>query len=546
MPGEPSQRSFLLSLLGRMLDQLAPGSVALLRPLPSDFDPRRDDVDLLMSETTRAELLNLLATLATNVGRTERSEYRHPSDCRAIVPNAHERLGQSFYIEAQECCPVPFHFRVSQVRREKIRLTLWDLHCESSLQVDLWSEFRQFPNRRFVSVPAEALLAMNSLVGRTERSEFRQLAHAPELAPLGPAYGSAAVEVLRPDVHFCLLVLHLASKRKSLSSAVTRERLTDAFERLKAWAIDGTHDMSTLLTLAESMLNATTLAQTVVTAAETYLLAQVTSSSPSLTHRISRVLDNARGDLRRWWMKQVPCIAIDGSDGAGKTTLIRSLCHAANEPMKSVVAKKLYRRSWVYQIVHSSLRRLTGRDRCAVDDQLAAFTTVRAAIQLWCAFAWTLIRDRFARRRTLLLDRSVGSFLIRNRKGQSLAMTPMWSFISRFVPPMTTVLLTVPWSVLQTRKQEMSQSSHEAYQSWLWLLATRHRPFDVIVFDNTLPSHSAADGLLTMLGLSTTDQCRPDERSEFRLLDGIAELAGARSDRSQQEGQSPSQQEVAA
>ncbi len=353
MPGEPSQRSFLLSLLGRMLDQLAPGSVALLRPLPSDFDPRRDDVDLLMSETTRAELLNLLATLATNVGRTERSEYRHPSDCRAIVPNAHERLGQSFYIEAQECCPVPFHFRVSQVRREKIRLTLWDLHCESSLQVDLWSEFRQFPNRRFVSVPAEALLAMNSLVGRTERSEFRQLAHAPELAPLGPAYGSAAVEVLRPDVHFCLLVLHLASKRKSLSSAVTRERLTDAFERLKAWAIDGTHDMSTLLTLAESMLNATTLAQTVVTAAETYLLAQVTSSSPSLTHRISRVLDNARGDLRRWWMKQVPCIAIDGSDGAGKTTLIRSLCHAANEPMKSVVAKKLYRRSWVYQIVHS-------------------------------------------------------------------------------------------------------------------------------------------------------------------------------------------------
>ncbi len=38
----------------------------------------------------------------------------------------------------------------------------------------------------------------------------------------------------------------------------------------------------------------------------------------------------------------------------------------------------------------------------------------------WCVFAWTLIRDRFARPRTLLLDRSVGSFLIRNRKGPSL------------------------------------------------------------------------------------------------------------------------------
>jgi thymidylate kinase len=508
MPGEPFQRSLLLSLIGRMLNQLPPGSVALLRPLPSDFDPRRDDVDLLMSETTRAELLNLLAT---HLGRTERSELRHPSDCRAVVPNAHERVGQSFCIGAQECYPEPFHFRVSQVRREKIRLTLWDLHCESSLQIDLWSEFRQFPNQRSVSIPAEALLA------------------------LGPAYGSAAVKVLRPDVHFCLLVLHLASKRKSLSSAVTRERLTDAFERLKAWAIDGTHDMSPLLTLAESMLNATTLAQTVVTAAETYLLAQVTSSSPSLAHRISRVLDNTRGELRRWWMKQVPCIAIDGSDGAGKTTLIRSLCRSTDEPMKPVVAKKLYRQSWVYQIVHSTLRYLTGRDRCAVDDQLAAFTTVRAAMRLWCAFAWTLIRDRFARRRTLLLDRSVGSFLIRNRKGQSLAMTPMWSFISRFVPPMTTVLLTVPWSVLQTRKQEMSQSSHEAYQSWLWLLVTRHRPFDVIVFDNTLPSHSAADGLLTMLGLATTSP------------DGLRRSASVNCESSdpEQEGR-PSQQEVAA
>jgi thymidylate kinase len=311
------------------------------------------------------------------------------------------------------------------------------------------------------------------------------------------------------------------------------------------------------------------------------------------------VLDNARGKLRRWWMKQVPCIAIDGSDGVGKTTLIRSmllalpvlrragdvspLMHprqqhqgihiprgpessilhergisdATHETMTPIVAKKLYRRSWIYQIVHSALRRLTGRDRCAVDDQLAAFTTVRAAMRLWCSFAWTLIRDRFARRRTLLLDRSVGSFLIRNRKGQPLSMAPMWSFISRFVPSMTTVLLTVPWSVLKARKQEMSRSSHEAYQSRIWLMATRHRPFDVIVFDNTLRSDSAADCLLTMLGLATAspDAGGQDSReavgrepSDVAAPDGLRYSASVNCESSspEQEGRQPSQPEVAA
>lgn len=48
----------------------------------------------------------------------------------------------------------------------------------------------------------------------------------------------------------------------------------------------------------------------------------------------------------------------------------------------------------------------------------------------------------------------------------------------------------------------MSEISHESYQLHLWLLFTRHHPFDVFVFDNTLPGDLAADCLLKMLALT--------------------------------------------
>ena len=124
----------LLSLLNSLLLRVEGSTIALLRPLPKNFDAERDDVDLLISLEHRSRLLEI-----------------------AFEATATEN----------------FHFRVLQTCSEKAQLTLWDERCGNSLKIDLWSSFSQLPNHRRKAIPAEHLLQFRA----DDRTGIQQRVH---------------------------------------------------------------------------------------------------------------------------------------------------------------------------------------------------------------------------------------------------------------------------------------------------------------------------------------------------------------------------------
>ena len=92
---------------------------------------------------------------------------------------------------------------------------------------------------------------------------------------------------------------------------------------------------------------------------------------------------------------------------------------------------------------------------------------------------------------TTILDRSIDSFLIIDRKSDTPHLTRFATWIERLIPPATRVLLTLPHADLTGRKQEMSAPGHDIYQRLLFEQALRQQPADLILLAN-LPSAQAA------------------------------------------------------
>jgi len=462
----PNRSADLLTLLNDFLLRVSEGPVVLLRPLPNDFDSRRDDVDLLLTAPQRSKLLS--AVFEASVA------------------------GQ-------------LHMRVRQACDEKAELVLWNPDCTSSLTVDLWSAFNQLPHHRRKVIRADHLLSSISPDSQLSGSPLNATIQMPA------------------DLDLCLFVLHLASKQKPLASPVVRQRLLVAFDRLRRLSLEETDsalclsDVSHLLTSFEPLLCSVRIPPHLVRDAETYLLKRVRASSDKLYGPIpeSRGRRGLLTKTRRWLMTRVPCLAIVGSDGAGKSSVCETLAKSQASNFEPCVGKKLYRRSLLYQLLSGLAKRIGGIERGDFDDQKAGWITLRASFSLWFhfavrpakgigllrgeagAFGWA-VNDAFSThprpscRRTLLLDRSVASFLIVDRKTQNPQRHRSASWLERLLPPVTTVLLAVPFSLLSQRKQEMSHEGHERYQWLLFQQAMRQKPVDVIVVANTRSVDDAA------------------------------------------------------
>lgn len=452
----------LLSLLNSLLLRVEGLPIALLRPLPQNFDAERDDVDLLISHEQRSRLLEI-----------------------AFKATATEH----------------FHFRVLQSCAEKVQLTFWDERCEESLKVDLWSSFSQIPNHRRKAISAERLLALHA-------------GHSTAIQK-GPADDSILLEAavrLRSDIEFCLLILHLVVRKKSLATTVTRERLDSAFENLKSFSltesperIDG---LPELLQVAESTRFSNVLSQQHVQLAESHLFrelakADLSDAQPFLDFRKpGRTICRAR----RWIAQQAPCIVIIGSDGAGKTTICKSLVAACPSSIVPMVAKKLYRRSLIYRISTGLAKRI-GIERGLFDEQHCIWLTLRAATAFWMVSVWHMTKQamrallKIKRSRIMLLDRSIAGFLIQDRKSQNPRLHPQAESLERVLPPSTTVLLSVSFEKLSLRKQEMSYLGHQLYQRILFEQALRQSPVDLIVLSNSGNSDGAVRSIQSILKL---------------------------------------------
>jgi hypothetical protein len=155
---------------------------------------------------------------------------------------------------------------------------------------------------------------------------------------------------------------------------------------------------------------------------------------------------------------------------------------------------------------------------------MAPFITLRASAAAWMSMclplnAWSMLKSAVTDRKrlisgrelpaTALLDRSIASFLITERKSDTPTLTRAATWIESLIPPVTSVLLTLPHSELTRRKQEMSAPGHDTYQRMLFEQALRQQPADLILLANLPSTQAAATAICELL----RDEGRPVESS---------------------------------
>lgn len=466
-PVSPSLGHGALPLLLGLLQAARPGSFALLRPVSLTFDPCRDDVDLLMT----------------------------PESCNVLRQMAFDRA-----------CEGHLHFRIRQDRPEKVRLTIWTLDGSEFVEADVWTAVTQLgPWRNRGALDAGQLLQFvdpNTLQEAsprdTERSEDD--ATRTDNRPTGLNSPADPLPRLRPDIELCVYILHLAAKKRCLRSERVQERLRDMRERLLQRPDFRFH---WLQRIAMELLNATEMTGAHwVPALEHLHQSEAARTGCGVRPMTRSRRQQVAAAARRWMMRHSPCIAIRGCDGVGKSALVGALQKTSSD-ISAVVAKKLYRRSLLYQLTGGLARRVAGLSRCAFDDRLGRVLTVRATAALWLKRLLSSLP--LVRRRVLVLDRCVRDFLIRDRKtDQPVLLAGAW-WMEKLVPPATTVLLVLDWDNVCRRRPEMTREGFRRYQQMLFDQSRTGLSTDVLVFANVLSPGSGVHALCRCLGLPADD-----------------------------------------
>ena len=464
------------------------GRVALLRPLAGNFDDQRDDMDLLLTESQRKQLL--------------RAAY-----ARCILGD--------------------IHCRIQQNSPTKIQLILWTTDCSSQLMIDLWTSFDQLPRRRYNAISAVRLL---NTLSDGNASERRENVHGCPQIP--------ALRLLPADIDFCLLVQHLAAKRRKLTTPACRERIVAACERLRSLATASAtvHDplLTALLDLASRLPLAMIVTPNFIKVTEACLLQRLAAvpnnrGLPVLERRQRR---GPVTELRKAILQRRPAVAVIGSDGTGKSSIVAALTLQQQNTV-TVVAKKFYRRSLAYQFVGGLIKRLCGMDRGDFDDHVSPWISIRAAAAFWVTMClpfshWSKSRvsgtamngpvsvSELSRpKRTLILDRSCVTFLITDRKSDAPRLTSSATWIEAVTPPVRSVLLTLPYTALEHRKQEMSSAGHEIYQHLLFEQALRQRPSDLTLLAGLPSAEESAAALCKILKWVSLPVGEPRTSTEF-------------------------------
>lgn len=444
--------------LSRLLSRRDAEPVILLRSLPSEFDASRDDVDLLLTAARREQLLHDALEAAT-AGR--------------------------------------LNFSVRQNGPDKVRLTLWSIDTSTQLAVDLWEVFNQCPAakpQKRLSLPAQL---------------FTNVA-------LTPAADLPGAWRLPADLEFCLLVLHLSGKQKSLRCPVTRKRLIEARHRLLEANRPGS-DLAALQECANRLSTALQILPEQVHECVTWLRQQLAgtcnAASAGSAQRFARKRRQSFSNRWRLFLgSRVPVLAITGSDGVGKSAVVSELNRMQPRRMQPCKAKKLYRRSLTYQLLAAVVQSAAGWTMETLDDRIAPLLALRSAMALWPR---VLLRLLFgspvavitgAGIATLVLDRSPAGVLLTHRKDLQPRQMTGTRWLERLLPPQTTVLLTLPFERLTARRVEMKTSdSHECYQRLLLQQALRSQPVELIVLNAADSVHLLARRVLRLLDDGTLE-----------------------------------------
>lgn len=328
------------------------------------------------------------------------------------------------------------HFRVTRSRREKVQLTIYSTDLAHSAVFDLWTALPQIDRGR------------HSL-------RFDDVAHA-----VTPTDG--AIVRLPPCIEAAIYLHHLASKRKSFCESHTQERIRtfrhhacdDPACRVAAWMDDS---------LGSSQVSRATLQ----------------ASRALLERRLNLRFDDGHhaGRTRRLRARSSPptAICVQGVDGVGKTTLVQSL--ARDGFVHSVLTgKRLYRRSWLYQV----LTRRSSEPRERFDERHCVSLFLRAAASLQTRL-WA---RRFRDAGPLLIDRSLADFLYRGRKTDLGGLHPRARNLTNLAPHLPVIQLVAPYDVVQSRKAEITPLGQARYDIEMLLHTVHAKRCDHLVFHN--------------------------------------------------------------
>lgn len=460
--------SDLLALLNEWIGKNRSGSAILLRALPERevLRSRNQDVDLLVTSEQASELLRL----------------------------AYEDVQNG-------CC----HVQIESRHRSKIQLILWATDTSERLSIDLWLEWNQTLSRRVISASA--------LQEITESSTKDSDVVLPNVSKL-------------PDeTELALLVLHIVTKKRGVISAINRRRLFQLIQRLETgdWNL---LDLQNLVTsVRNDLAKSKGWCEPSVVSGQTGWIAEAllrsrlkhgSRSNPPLLSRASNSVKNGlmsairflgRAARRILSQSQCPTLAFIGSDGCGKTSLTALVCAAHSGKWKTVVGRKLYRRSLLYSVLSSVTRSVFKIPRSDFDDRLAAILSFRAMMVCWVMLFWLRIRNVVAcSKQGLVLDRSPESMLVTGRRLGEPAAAWGSRFVEFFAPPLRQVLLLVPFEVLSNRKQELSASAHEQYQRLLFEQMIRQPVVSTLLLSNSGSPLSALESLEEIFELSTTPE----------------------------------------
>lgn len=454
----------ILSLLSLIFARCR-NHVVLLREVTQSFNAQNDDIDLLLSESDRTLVLKACLEASIN--------------------------GWA-------------NFRIRAGNADKVQLEVWNVDATCCVRLDLWTGFTQLVSRRRWKLTAEQLIAM---VDTTNCDKV-----CSDDFPL-------MLKRLPADIELALLVLHWSAKRRSLTEPVAQERLKSAIHRLQQYPEPDSRDemasrISTAagsgdgrLMLRQELLRCTGLLRNarfvpaaISTALEDRLVA-IPCLQPVPCHR-----RRLRYEVGRLVSRLLPIRSIVGSDGSGKSSVLRQLASLKPLAVCPIVAKKYYRRSFSYRLLASLARRGFGISKEQFDDALAPFITLRAAAAQWASMSAKIFVTAITRsdRRELWIDRSVTSFLITHRKSHAPRMASGSRWIERLTMPATTVLLAVPFSKLIERKQESTEAGHVKYQQLLCDQALRRHPADLVLIANSQSVEASISAITAVLETQTT------------------------------------------
>ena len=333
------------------------------------------------------------------------------------------------------------HFRIVCRRARKVELCLYSIDGRENLLLDLWIHMPQLDRGR-------QWISFETANGGTKDSDSSILRW------------SMAIEL-------AVYIHHLICKKKRLGSSRVQQRLGQ-YQRLCEDECK-TELASELLRIRNQ--------QSISKAFELQMLRVLQEELSPQNSQSYRYVDTLWKKIFLNSPRRKHLISVMGCDGVGKSSLIECLERMSPESVRALTGKHLYRKSIFYKLMVIFVRPLMFQDREKFDETWAPFVYLRACLKLY--FFELRVRSGL-----MLIDRNILDFLYLDRKTDQPGFSRFLGLSRVFGSRIPTIHCVIEHAALMTRKQEMSEQGHLAYDRDMMEQFSSRQPTDYTLFYN--------------------------------------------------------------